>query len=83
MKPHIKFIAAYQVAPESAITYLAEVQSIKPWQDTHKFVLNFAAPAQSIGPIKLQKDGKVHALQGARYTNHEKLKSAKTLDEAF
>lgn len=83
MKPRIKFIAAYQVAPVSAITYLAQVQSIEPWQDTHKFVLNFSAPPQPIGPIKLQKGGKVHALQGARYTNHERLESAETLDEAF
>ena len=83
MKPYIKYIAAYQVAPVSAITYLAEVQSIEPWQDTHKFVLNFSASPQPIGPIKLQKDGKVHALQAARYTNREKLKSAKTLDDAF
>ena len=83
MKPQIKYIAAYQVAPVSGITHIAPVATIEPWQDSGKVVLNFGTPAKAVGPIKLLKGGKVHALQGLRYTNHEKLESAKTLDEAF
>jgi hypothetical protein len=83
MKPQIKHIAAYQAAPISAITHIAPVAEIEPWQDTDKVVLNFSAPAKEIGPIKHLKDGKVHALQSLRYTNRQKLESAKTLDEAF
>jgi hypothetical protein len=67
----------------AAITYIAPVGSIHPWQDTAKVVINFSAPAKQIGPIKLLAGGRVGPLFGPRYTNHEKLESAKTLDEAF
>jgi hypothetical protein len=83
MKPQIKYIAAYQIRPISAITHIAPIQSIEQWSDTDKVVLNFSEPAKAIGPIKLLKDGKVRALQGLRYTNHQKVESAKSLDEAF
>ena len=33
MISHIKYLAVYQIAPVSAITYVAEVASIEPWQD--------------------------------------------------
>ncbi len=55
MRPQIKYIAAYQVAPQSAITYMAPVSSIEPWDETKKFVVNFAEPARKIGPIPLSK----------------------------
>lgn len=83
MVKQIKYIAAYQVKPISAITYIAKVSSIQPWQDTGKAVVNFTEPAIPIGPIKLVKGGKVAAPQGIRYTNHQKLESAKSLDDAF
>ena len=83
MAEQIKYIAAYQVKPISAITYIAKVASIQPWQDTGKVVLNFSEPATPIGPIKRVKGGKVLAPQGIRYTSHQKLEAAKTLDDAF
>jgi hypothetical protein len=46
MRPQIKYVAAYRVAPTSAITHIAPVRSIEPWKDTDKFVLNFAEPAK-------------------------------------
>ncbi len=48
MRPQIKYIAAYQVAPISAVTHLAPVKSIAPWKDSGKFVLDFAEPAHEI-----------------------------------
>jgi hypothetical protein len=45
-------------------------------------VINFAAPAREITPLKLTKNGRVRHLQGLQYTNFEKLKKA-ALDEAF
>jgi hypothetical protein len=45
MRPQIKYVAVYRVAPESAITHLASVKSIEPWKDTGKWVINFAEPA--------------------------------------
>jgi len=83
VRSQIKYIAAYQVAPVSAITYLAPVKSIEPWKDTGKVVLHFAEPAKPIGPIPLVKGGRVRALQNLRYTTHERLLKAKTLDELF
>jgi hypothetical protein len=61
MRPQIKYIAAYRVAPVSAITHIAPVKSIEPWKDTAKFVVNFAEPAREIGPIEIQA---MHLLHG-------------------
>lgn len=83
MRPQIKYIATYQIAPISAITYIAPVKSIEPWKDSNKVVLNFSEHAQEIGPIKLVKKGKVKALQNLRYTNRKRLLAAKTLDDVW
>ncbi len=83
MRPQIKYIAAYQVRPISAITHVAPVSSIEPWGDTGKFVVNFAEPAEEIGPIDLVPKGRVKALQNIRYTTLERLQSAKTLDDVW
>jgi len=83
MIPQIKYIAAYRVAPTSAITHWAPVRSIEPWKETGKAVLDFAQPAQQIGPIPLVRRGRVKALQNLRYTTFDRLKKAKNLDDAF
>ena len=83
MIPRIKHIAAYRVAPTSAITHVAEVASIEPWKDSNKYVLNFAGAARKIGPIKLLSDGRVKAPQSLRYASLSRLGSASNLDEAF
>jgi hypothetical protein len=59
------------------------ISSIAPWQDTDKKVINFAEPAEKIGPLKLVPKGKVKAPQGLRYTSYERLMNAKTLDDVF
>lgn len=83
MRPQIRFIAAYQVAPVSAITYVAPVKSIEPWKDSGKFALIFSEPAKEIGPIELNKNGKVKALQNLRYTSRARLEHAQTLDDVW
>ena len=83
MHPQIKYIAAYQTAPVSAITHIAPVQSIEPWKDTGKFVVNFSAPARPIGPIPLVKGGRVTALQNIRYAIRQRLDAAQTLDDLW
>jgi hypothetical protein len=83
MRPQIKYIAAYRVAPTSAITHIAPVRSIEPWKDTDKFVLNFAEPAKEIGSIPLVKGSKGKALQNLRYTNRQTIEQAKTLDDIW
>jgi hypothetical protein len=83
MIPKIKHIACYRVAPTSAITHIAPVKSIEQWQDTNKYVLNFSQPAEEISPIKLVPKGKMKSPYSTRYTSIERVKSAKTLDDAF
>jgi len=83
MRPQIKYIAAYRVAPVSAVTHIAPVKSIEPWKDTGKFVVNFTEPAREIGPIELGKGGRGRALQNLRYTTRTRLEAAKTLDEVW
>jgi len=83
VRPQIKYIAAYQVAPVSAITHFAPVKSIEPWKDSDKVIVHFAEPARSIGPIPLVKNGRVRPLQNLRYTTRERLLKAKDLDELF
>jgi hypothetical protein len=83
VRSQIKYIAAYQVAPVSAITYIAPVRSIEPWKDSGKVVLYFSEPAKPIGPLPLVKGGKVRALQGLRYTTRDRLLAAKSLDDVF
>ncbi len=80
----IKYIAAYQVAPVSAITHYAEVSNIELWQETGKYVKKKKNKAITLPtPVKLVPNGKVKALQNSRYAVLDKIKSAKTLDEAF
>ncbi len=82
MRPQIKYIAAYRVAPFSAITHIAAVKSIESWKDTGKFVVNFSEPAREIGPIEL-KGGRGKGLQNLRYTTRARLEAARNLDEVW
>jgi hypothetical protein len=79
MKDRIKYIAAYQVAPVSAVTHLAEVQEIKPYKDTGKYQLIFKGAPEQIGPIP---PGNIN-LQGPAYVQRNRLVNAKTLVEAL
>jgi regulator of RNase E activity RraB len=83
MLAKIKFIAAYRVAPESAITHLAPVASIEQWKDTSKYVVNFTQAAIPLDPIRLVHKGQVRAPQGPRYTSKAHLDEAKNLDDVF
>jgi len=83
MVDRIKYIAGYQTAPISAITYYAEVAKVEKYKDTTKYILYFKEPAKKIGPIKLTAKKKGSAPQAPRYTTHAKLIAAKTLEELF
>lgn len=78
----IKYIAAYQTAPVSAITHYAEVASIESYGDEGKYKLNFAAPAKKINPINYG-NAKQGLMQGPRYTSFEKLRTAKVIMDLF
>ena len=83
MLPKLKYIAAYQVKPVSAITHIAEIASIEKWPESNKYVVNFKEPAAKINPIKLVDKGQVKAPQASRYACYSKLSTAKNMDEAF
>lgn len=83
MIPKIRYVAAYQVAPESAITHIAEVARIEQWKDSGKYALYFKEPARKIGPLRLVPDGEVSPLYSSRYTSFARLEKAKTLDDVF
>jgi hypothetical protein len=83
MIDRIKYIAGYQTAPVSAITYYAEVSKIEKYKDTGKYIVLFKDKATQIGPIKPKVMRKGVAPQAPRYTTYKKLITAKTLEEVF
>ena len=83
MVDRVKYIAAYQTAPVSAITHYAEVARIEKYRDTNKYILYFKEPAKEIGPIPLPKGYRGLHPQAPRYTRIKKLEAAKTLSDVF
>ncbi len=80
MLDKIKYIAAYQSHPVSAITHFAPVSHIEPYGDSGKYRVVFSEKAKKIGPIKYS-DAPSGAMQGTRYTSFAKLQSAKKLTD--
>ena len=82
MLPKIKYIAAYQSQPISAITHVAPVATIEPYGDSGKYKLIFTEPAKPIGPIPFA-DAPSGLMQGPRYTTYERLIKAKKVADLF
>jgi len=80
MLDRIKYIAAYQTQPVSAITHYAPVARIEPYGEEGKYKLLFSEKATPIGPIPFG-DATTGAMQGPRYTTFEKLKVAKKVSD--
>ena len=66
----LKFIAAYQVAPVAAITHIAEIDAIVPYNDTGKYMIKFKGAATAIcsdpAPGKQRGQHAVVALRASR-----------------
>ncbi len=81
MLSRIKYIAAYQTAPVSAITHYAPVQRIEPYGDEGKYRLVFSESAKPLPQPVPFADAPQGAMQGPRYTSLTRLLSAKRLSD--
>lgn len=82
MLAKIKYIAAYQSAPVSAVTHVAPVKAIEPYGENGKYRLIFAEPAKEIAPIPFA-DAPSGTMQGPRYTSFARLEKAKKVADLF
>ncbi|MCA7965552.1 MULTISPECIES: GIY-YIG nuclease family protein [Burkholderia] len=78
----LKYVVAYQVAPVAAITHIAEIESIVPYNDTGKYIIRFKECAQKIGPIARPVDSEIN-MQSPRYALRENVLAAKNLDQVW
>ena len=77
MLDKIKYVAAYQVAPVSGITHLAEVDRIEKYKVFFKY-----GTTKKISKISLGKK-KGMAPQSPRYSSYKTIVTAKTLDDLW
>ena len=80
MLDKIKYIAAYQTQPVSAITHYAPVSRIEPYGEGGKYKVVFSESAKPIGPIPYG-DAHPGAMQSPRYTSFARLQKAHTLTD--
>jgi hypothetical protein len=83
MLDKIKFIAAYQTAPISAVTHYAPVERIESYGEENKYKLIFSEPAKSLPDEIPFGDATPGTMQGPRYTNFETLLKAKKVSDLF
>jgi hypothetical protein len=82
--PKLKYIAAYRVAPISAVTHIAEIADVVPFQDSGKYLVKFKSKAVELKtPVKLEVGRLGSAPQGPRYTTHKKILSSSWLHELW
>lgn len=82
MLPKIRWIAAYQTQPVSAITHVAPVDHIKPYGDGKKYQVVFSEPAKPLNPIPFG-DAPIGSMQVPRYTTYARLIKAKKLTDLW
>ena len=73
----LKYIAVYQVAPVSAVTHLAELEEVVPYQNSGKMMLRFKGAAKPLEKFIRLREGKggVATSVGAIYLAREAAES--------
>ena len=79
-KHSIRWIAAYQGKPVSAISFYAKIVRIEDYLDTGRYKIVFDEPVALAHPIRSGKPN-VEGIQGHRYTTLKKLKEAKIFED--
>ncbi|QNM05349.1 hypothetical protein [Qiania dongpingensis] len=83
MLDRIRYIAAYQVAPVSGITYIAEVDRIEKYKDTNKYIVLFRPGSlKKINKVGLGRK-KGQAPQAPRYSSYDRILKAGSLDDIW
>lgn len=82
MLPKLKYIAAYQSAPVSAITHYAPIDRIEPYGEGGKYRLVFSEKAREVGPIPFA-DSTPGTMQGPRYSNLQRVLVAKKVGDCI
>lgn len=78
-RPNLKWIAAYQVLPVAAITYIAEIDRFEPYGDEGKFKVIFKGPAQKLAKPIPYGNAVSGAMQGPRYCAKSVFDEAQTV----
>lgn len=79
-----KYIVAYQVAPVSALTHIAEIKEIVPYQSSGKYLVRFKRKAEPLEkPIQLSAGKLGSQPQSPRYTTYKKILSSSKLDDLW
>lgn len=77
----LKWIAAYQSAPVSAITHVAEVGRLEPYGDAGKFKVAFKGPATKLKKPIPFADAAPGSMQGPGYTTRSALLEARSVKD--
>ncbi len=83
MLDKIKYIAAYQTQPVSAITHYAPVSRIEPYGEGGKYKVVFSESAKPIAPPIPYGDAPRGVMQGPRYTSFARLQKARKLTDVL
>jgi hypothetical protein len=77
----IKWCASYQVAPVSAVTYVAPVSRIELFGEHGEYKILFASPAVKLREPIIYGSTKPGSMQRPRYTTLGKLKTAREVSD--